>query len=305
MLSQAPKSRRGAAEPEADIEATVAVYCTADNRYIVPSLIALDSVRRFHPGCAYFVIGNADDIATENLELLQRHGIGFIHSEQNLHFKSSVWPNSAYLTLFGPEILLGCGFSYSLGLDPDILCVSALDMSAIFSQTRGFAGIENHDPRSSNFADPVKVQSLWNLSDQVLAGRNTNTGVVFWNNRAAAEFHLGERCICCYQELVQNGAPVVGDQALFALVSVTAEGLPFRVLDYLYNYRVGNSKDLQRSPRGVKIFHFTGRKPWQSWQPATLREYLFKPRWFKFHAMWRDHVKKRGLPMPTAEGIPC
>lgn len=285
----------------ADLEGKIAVYCTADDNYVYPALIALDSVRRFHPGCSYFVIGNADLVSPRSIELLARHGIAFLHSDKNLHFASDVWPNTAYLTLFGPEILLERGFAFSLGLDPDVLCVAPLDLAAIFAATDGFAGIENQEPRSSNFPDPERVRALWHLTAETMAGKNTNTGVVFWNNRTVADFGLGERCINCYAELARCGTPVVGDQALFALVSVTGSGLPFHPLDYVYNYRVGNAKDLARPAEGVRIFHFTGMKPWQRWRPARLREYLFRPHWLKYHARWRAHVRRLGFAMPGAE----
>ncbi|HEV3039091.1 MAG TPA: hypothetical protein VHA33_15030 [Candidatus Angelobacter sp.] len=36
----------------------VAVYCTADAGYVFPSLIALASMRRFHPEHSYFIIAD-------------------------------------------------------------------------------------------------------------------------------------------------------------------------------------------------------------------------------------------------------
>lgn len=287
----------------AELERRTAVFCTADDHYIHPALIALDSVRRFHPECGYFVIGNADAIEPGKIRLLERHGIVFLHCERNLHFQGTAqWPNTAYLSLFGPELLLQRGFDYSLGLDPDILCVAPLDLVTVFAATAGFAGIENQDPRSSNFSDPAKVQSLYGLSDEVLQGSNTNTGVVFWNNRAVRDFGLGERCISCYAELERCGAPVVGDQALFALVSVSGPGLPFHVIGHDYNYRLGNARDLLLPSQDVRIFHFTGLKPWERWRPARLSERLFRPRWLEYHAMWRRYVRERGLPLPEARG---
>lgn len=283
-------------------EASVAVFCTADDRYVVPALIALESVRRFHPNCGYFVIGNAREIPLEGIELLRRHDIEFLHSDRNELFASDVWPNTAYLALFGPEILGDRGFDYSLGLDPDILCVSTLDLERIFTQTVGFAGIANQDPRSSNFRDPARVKEFYGLPDDTLSGTNTNTGVVFWNNKAAAAFRLGERCTECYLQLARNGISVVGDQALFALVSVLGEGLPFLAIDYRYNYRLGNAKDLKRSARGVRIFHYTCVKPWLSWRPGSLWERLFPPKWTRFRAVWRNFVEERGLPFPAPEG---
>lgn len=285
-----------------NFEASVAVFCTADERYVVPALIALESVRRFHPSCGYFVIGNAKEIPLQSIELLRRNGIEFIHSDRNEAFDSDVWPNTAYLALFGPEILAGRGFDYSLGLDPDTLCVTPLDLERVYARTEGFAGIANQAPRSSNFSAPERVKELYGLHEDVLRGANTNTGVVFWNNRAAASFRLGERSIDCYRHLLEQGVPVVGDQALFALVSVLHEGLPFQHLDYRYNYRLGNEKDLKLSARGVKIFHYTGIKPWQPWRPASLLERLLPPKWTRYRKLWRRFVQERRLPFPALQG---
>lgn len=282
----------------ADFETSVAVYCTADHAYIVPALIALESVRRFHPRCGYFVIGNAKEIPLQSIELLRSKEIEFIHCDCNETFQSDVWPNTAYLALFGPELLAERGYRYSLGLDADVLCVLPLDLERVFAGTDGFAGIANQDPRSSNFSHPDRVRELYGLSDEVMRGTNTNTGVVFWNNQAAVSFRLGERCSDCYRELAESGIPVVGDQALFALVSVLFGGLPFQQLDYRYNYRLGNEKDLKRSTRGVRIFHYTGIKPWQPWSPGSPLQLLFPPKWSRYRKLWQQFVRQRQLHFP-------
>lgn len=285
-----------------DFESSVAVFCTADDGYIVPALIALESVRRFHPDCGYFVIGNANGISLQSIELLRHHGIGFIHCDRNEAFQNDVWPNTAYLSLFGPELFAERGYRYSLGLDADVLCVLPLELEQVCAVTHGFAGIANQDPRSSNFSDPGRVRELYGLADEVMRGTNTNTGVVFWNNQAAASFRLGERSGDCYRELAENGVPVVGDQALFALVSVLGEGLPFQLLDYRYNYRLGNEKDLKRSTCGVRIFHYTGTKPWHPWSPGSCWQRLFPPKWSRYRKLWLDFVRKRQLPFPGRTG---
>ncbi|MEA3432659.1 MAG: hypothetical protein U9R01_08360, partial [candidate division WOR-3 bacterium] len=120
-----------------------AVYCTADDNYIFPSIVALQSVRRFHPECDFFVIGNQGIISKNKLGVLKRFDIHFLHSDQNELFAGSHWPSTCYLALLGPEMLWEKGYEYSLGLDADILCVQPLDLDEVFSMTVGYAGIEN------------------------------------------------------------------------------------------------------------------------------------------------------------------
>lgn len=272
-----------------------AVYCTADDNYIFPSIVALQSVRRFHPECDFFVIGNQGIISKNKLGVLKRFDIHFLHSDQNELFAGSHWPSTCYLALLGPEMLWEKGYEYSLGLDADILCVQPLDLDEVFSMTVGYAGIENQRARKGNFKDPDFVRRKYGLSDNDLDGHNTNTGVVFWNNKAVADSKLGERSIKCFQECFSEDSRMIrGDQSLFALVSILEPALPWLILPRGYNYRIHNVDDQKEDIKegDIRIYHFIGRKPWES---ISVRQRLLNPSVVSHRDKWFAFVGEQGI----------
>ena len=267
------------------------VYCTADDNYVLPSIIALESVRRFHPECDYFVLGNRNLIRQEKLEILQKFDIKFLHSDRNELFPSDFWPNTIYLKLFGPEILLREGYEYSLGLDADTLCVRPLEMKAIFEKTEGYSGIENQAPRSGNFVEPEFIKEQFALTDADMYSHNTNTGVVFWNNKAVVEKKLAQRAVEAYRICTGKKARILaGDQGLLALISVTEPRIPFNIIHYRYNYRVGNEKDLNLSPNGVRIFHYTDPKPWDCCRSRVHKDSFTRTKVIHLCKYWQQFV---------------
>lgn len=270
----------------------LAVFCTADDAYIAPSVVALESIRRFHPEFDCFVIGNRKLVSQENIDLLSLRDIAFVHSDQNENFEDTTWPNTCYLSLFGPQILYGMGYEYSLGIDGDVLCVQSLDIESLLPNIEGFAGIENMGPRSGNFRQVDFVRKRWNLSEEILRTHNTNTGVVFWNNKCAFDSRLSERSIQCYQEC--SGSFVAVDQSLLALVSIIPPVLPWLIIPSRYNYRM-HRDDVRREgvfERDIRIYHFTGPKPWE---PISLKNQLLRPYLLLHRDKWFAFVDQHGV----------
>ncbi len=274
-----------------------AVYSSADDNFIVPAIIALDSIRRFHPEEDYFIIGNKNKIASDKLVLLENNHIEFIHSVAHEMFVKTMWSTETYLTLFGPEMFYERGYKYSLYVDGDTLCVSPLGLDDIFSKTIGFAGIENMRPRHENFAEPEFVQNRWGLSDEVMNGHNTNAGVIFCNNQAAREFQLGRKSIEVYEiAKTQNKLMMIAaDQSLWALVTVAAIVFPLLFLPYEYNYRVGNKDDMLLDSTNVKIFHYLVPKPWTINRIRNIYGSILKRSKESFCInLWFQFVKEQG-----------
>ena len=290
----------------------LAIYCTADDGYIVPPIIALTSIKRFHQDCSYFVIVDKNRISQKNVELLSTFGIKVIYFDGDYAFECDYnWPKECYWILYGPKIFWKLGFPYSMSVDGDTLCVQPLDLENLLPRIQGYAGIENLDLMSLNFEDPAFISQKFGLTEEVMKGHNTNTGVVFWNNQKVVESNLWEHSIAVYKEC-STGRPNMfnGDQGLFALVSIIEPALPWLILQNGYNFRVGNYSDREKNikEKEIRIYHYTGIKPWQ---PVPLKNKIRNPdillhrdKWFKF--VDEQEIFNRDLSIrnrSTLEGI--
>lgn len=257
---------------------TIAIYCTADDAYIRPSIIALESIRRFHPESSCFVIANKDRINAKNIALLSNFDIDLIHyAGDHLFPNTRPWTMETFWKYKGPDIFLNLGFIYSMYIDGDILCVRPLDLAQLLPQIDGYAGIENQRARSGNFKDPEFIRRKYRLSEEDLNGHNTNAGVIIWNNKKIVELGLFQRMLQCFRECTAESPRVFRavDQSLFALVSVLEPALPWLILPREYNYRIHNVDDQKEDIKeDIRIYHFIGPKPWES---VLLRKFLLNP----------------------------
>lgn len=256
----------------------VAIYCTADDAYIRPSIIALESIRRFHPESSCFVIANQDRINAKNIAFLSNFDIDLIHyAGDHLFPNTRPWTMETFWKYKGPDIFLNLGFIYSMYIDGDILCVRPLDLAQLLRQIDGYAGIENQRARSGNFEDPEFIRRKYGLSEEDLNGHNTNAGVIIWNNRKMVELELFERMVQCFRECTAESPRMFRavDQSLFALVSVLEPVLPWLILPREYNYRIHNVDDQKEDIKeDIRIYHFIGPKPWD---PLPLKKSLLNP----------------------------
>jgi len=248
----------------------IAIYCTADDNYIVPAIVALESIRRFHNHDMFVLSGGLEK---KNMNLLEKHNIRHVLTNKHEYFPNGKWPNIAYLQLAGPEIFCDMGYKYSLGVDADILCIRPLQIEAIKVLTDGYAGIENEGMLIDNFTRPLDVMEKHGLSEEDMARHNTNTGFVFWNNKTMKDVHLWDNCTECWEPNMFRAV----DQSLFALISVLLN-LPFYRLPHQYNYRVGNKHDRKKKLSDISIYHYTGTKPWEG-------------RFVRHGGLWRKFAK--------------
>lgn len=244
----------------------IAIYCTADDNFVKYAIVALKSIQRFHDYDLFVLSGK---LKKENISLLESYNIKYIYSDKHEIFPSiKIWPNIAFLLIFGPEIFHDLGYDYSLGIDADVFCDKSLAIEKIFRETKGYAGIVNQGPRKENFKNVEYIKNKYNLSEKDLEGYNTNAGIIFWNNKAMKKFKLSEK----FLEVWEDNLFVSVGQSIFALISIP---LHFNILPRGYNYRLGNKLDLSSGTTDIKMYHYTGKKPWEG-------KTLHGDKWLKF-----------------------
>jgi hypothetical protein len=271
-----------------------AIFSTADDRYIIPSIVALTSIRRFHPEAHYCILANESKIRAEKKILMDRFQIELVSCAGERIRDGGPWPSEAFLKLEAPEILFRRGFPFSLGVDGDTFCRQGLELEKVACGLIGYAGIKRPGQLRSNFTDPAVVRRIYGLSDAMMNASNTNTGVVFWNNAYVAETGFFAHCIRCYEECSRENSRlfVAADQSLFALASVLDQPLPWKVLELGYNYlcHVPEVVDLGTPRETVRVVHFS-RKPWQSMSLSACRK---NPLLGAYRPEWKAWVRELG-----------
>ena len=84
--------------------------------------------------------------------------------------------------LSAPEEFYNNGYSYSLGLDADVLLAKSFDMMKIFRETENFSGIQNQASILSNLSGimPEDFLHKYDINPQDAESFfNPNTGVLF------------------------------------------------------------------------------------------------------------------------------
>lgn len=295
----------------------VAIYCTADAGYVSPSLVALASLRRFHPEHGYFIIADRGRLRSGQAELIAGQGVELIHFEGNQLFADAAHlTRECYWKFVGPELFLPRGFRYSMIVDGDTLCVRPFNFAEVLPSIEGYAGIRRQgSPRRWSFRYPDWVQHHFRIAPQAMDEDFTNTGVLIWNNQRMLEFGLFERAKTCYLTC-SNVHPRmfrVGDQSLMALISEIHPRLPWFVIPAVDNFRVNSEGERRRllDPDSICLIHYTGRKPWltdslmdclrNAGKPAFMHRMLFKVRWESFvedsMPFWRDLSAKSPNPL--------
>lgn len=293
---------------------SIAVYVTTDDAYVFPAIVTIESVRKNvrltsslarggqQPKVDYFCLTTADGISAENRQVLGRFGILVVEARWASGLQQeSHYPNVAYAMLEGPEIFYSLGYSRSLGLDSDVMCLRGIHLDEIFQQISTFGGIVNGGDSLLNLRNAESRKDFFDYCDDGIQrfhplGQtpHTNTGVMFWNNQWAADFKLTQKAHELFERFGE--ALVAADQSLMALVAMKFD-IPYLHLEIGFNYRLGNEKDIGREASPTFV-HFTGpSKPWS--RPAGLRKVIS-------HQMKRrnsEHLHYKRVWYKMANGI--
>jgi hypothetical protein len=284
----------------------VAIFATADERYVPPSVMALRSFQRWFPEYNYFLLGLRVAMSAQSLALISRYGIELIDVDEAVRFVrparyKNVNPLECFYIFKGPELLAERGYRYSLSVDGDVFCPRRFDLSAMCEGIQGFGGRPvgtlartlGYKQRQQNeefdFNDQ-RVYDVLGIDQEICQTRyEVNSGVVAWNNVAMAECEFFKKAVRVFKDC--HGC-FRGDQELLAFTAA-AYHLPFSELDDSYNYNFFEDSlrcdaELREQMRQgqcwrIRIVHFVWCKPWR----PTVAQHAVKA---YFINQWRQFV---------------
>jgi hypothetical protein len=202
----------------------VAFYCTCDDGFLVPSVIALYSIRRFHPQSGYFILGSFQEM-DKALAMLERFQITYLSLEDGNIFEDSIslstgkmrWPKECFWHLLAYPKLQQRGYPYACCIDGDVLCVNPVDFELAFHPDIAASAV-------------VKKNGL------------LNSGVLFYNNGLLDKLGFSEKVVTHYQTKKICDHPdcigycrSLGDQELLQYV-LDDFNLPWQKLPTYYNH---------------------------------------------------------------------
>lgn len=200
-----------------------AFFCTCEDAYLLPSIIALESVRRFFPDAGFFIAGTFKE--PNAMALLEHFSIEYLPLSETAFFKETfliadhqpMWPKECFWHLAAYRPLLERGYSRSCCLDGDVLCVNPFDWEAALPS-----------------AQPLSVVHKRN-------GR-LNSGVLFYHHEALVDMNFIElvktfyltRKDCLHAECT-GFCLEKGDQDLLEAV-LKHHRIDYQVLPTAYNF---------------------------------------------------------------------
>ena len=86
-------------------ESELAVFCAADDAYVPMVLVALLSVREWHPDCGYYILADTKRISPETSRLVERFSIQLLDIGEIGPFVSQAqeWPVECFFILRVPS----------------------------------------------------------------------------------------------------------------------------------------------------------------------------------------------------------
>jgi hypothetical protein len=131
----------------------LAFYCTSDDGYLIPSVIALYAIRRFHANASYFIFGDFSE-TDQALALFERFRITYLPLGEEARIFQDVIstltektrrPAQNFWKLIAYRALRQKGFDYSCCIDGDVLCVNPVDLTQPFSADWPLAAVVKKD----------------------------------------------------------------------------------------------------------------------------------------------------------------
>lgn len=181
-----------------------ALFCTGDENYLLPAIVALESTRRRSGQADAFFVTDTARLSESGKALLRRYSIEPLHSDAAQHFDIIHLHTTAdaYTQLFVPEMLHERGYAYSLGIHADTLCVRPFNADEIFART-SLVAVSGANPAARCFAFSGNHQAIERqsgLNPQRWFAPMNNPGVFFANNAALAKRQFARQCVQLYAQ---------------------------------------------------------------------------------------------------------
>ncbi len=227
----------------------LAIYAAADDAYVPKAVMALRSFQRWHAEFAYFLLATENKLSEDSLQFIKKFNIELIDVDQTHRFAKLnkykyKYPLETVVKLYGPEILAGRGYPYSLVIDGDVYCAAPMQLEDILGNIQGYAGrvvgpfsrTIDYKQKEKNPEFDFSLQSLHDTLgiEEALIGSHyeVNGGVLFWNNDYMAKLGMFDKVATVFQKCY---GCFLGGQDLFTFTTA-AYKIPFLRLSDAYNY---------------------------------------------------------------------
>ena len=256
----------------------LAVFSSGTESYLacmVTSLRSFMQHNRQRP-FDYYILGHA--FSEESRDLLRRYGIRYVDLDIGDAFpreQRDRYPRECFWIFKGPEIFNGMGYDFSLSVDGDIWCNRHLDLDWL-PNVEHIAGID----RGGSVADFLSglgqyplLKKHFGISDSVGQRRATNSGVLFYNNKALATLGFFERVVKLCTDSEAIGVHRAGDDSTLALLLAVYPEIQLFELEKMWNAYRGLTRQWSiHDPRynrylahwidEARIVHLAAIKPW-------------------------------------------
>ena len=182
-----------------------ALFCAGDENYLFPAIVALESTRRRTAQADAFFVTDAHRLSDAGKALLRKYDIEVLHSGDGNSFdiKHMHTTPEAYVQLFAPEMLYERGYTFSLGLHADIVCVQPFRPNEIFARTP-YVAISGANPAARSFSitdNHTGIEKELGLPPRNWLAPLNNPGVVFANNAALAKIQFSRQSTQAYAKI--------------------------------------------------------------------------------------------------------
>lgn len=269
----APAAGPGATDPRRT--GRLAVFSAGTEDYLPFMVTSLRSFSRHdQPGLDYYIVGHGFSRASR--ALMRRHGIEYLDLDLRDTFRreaSDRYPSECFWIFKGPETFEQLGYDHSLSVDGDVWCSRPLDLEWL-PEVRHLAGIDRGcTVRAflSVLGGYGRLRTHFDISSAAENRRATQTGVLFYNNRALAEMGFFDRVVDVYRRSEAIGVRRGGDDSTLALLLAVHPDIHLHRLDDTWNAhrhlarrgsRPGAGAAGDAGLRRARIVHFVGSKPW-------------------------------------------
>jgi lipopolysaccharide biosynthesis glycosyltransferase len=239
-------------------------YSTANAGYAIYSATSLLTVRDHLPDAKLCVLSSG--LNEYDIKILKKHGISYEILDLSDKF-TKIWdyPIECYYLFAGPEVFHKQGYAYSVYIDGDVLCNhNPLNRMGHIKGAAGVISAPQKGKYISIFGEdwPI-IKKLWGLPSKLAHQKRINSGVVYFNNKAMADFNLLQKASELFIKSVDNNIPRKGDDSLFSLLQyVYSKDLPVSYLDPAFNY-VLQFNEWRYPVKNLVFFHFSIDKPWK------------------------------------------